>query len=134
VTAPLVILQGATQIIVVKGLRDAANALLDPTGWAIHVVIRKDGVTGQLVATWRYAPRSGEGLAEVVDADPAIDPDVLPGEKWVYLHITSTMFAGATWSRGKLQGEITDPLPSNPPRVARIPDTTDVILSLDAVT
>lgn len=93
---PLLIKQGTTRIIVVSKLRDAAKQPLDPTGWTVHAVART-GIWGPAVAVWRTTPGEDEGLAEVVDADPDIDPTVAADEKWIYLHITPDWSDTWTW-------------------------------------
>lgn len=108
---PLEIKQGTTRIIVVSQLRDAAKQPLDPTGWTIHAVARP-GVWGPVVAEWvSGTPGEDQGLAEVVDAEPDIDPSVTTGEKWIYLHITPTWSDTWTWSRADLDIEIHEPGP-----------------------
>jgi len=106
---PLEIKQGTTRTIVVSKLRDSAGQPLDPTGWEVHAVARA-GVWGPVVAAWRTTPGDGEGLAEVVDADPDVDPTAA-GEKWIYLHITPAWSDGWTWTYADLDIEIHEPPP-----------------------
>lgn len=126
-TIPIV--QGTTTAITAGNIR-IDGALIDPTGWTIHAVLRRDHVEGLLVATWRNIPGPGEGLAEVAPADLNIDPSAV-GQKWVYLRITPEMSSAWTLSRGVCHAEITEPSGS-PPRKARIIDRP-VYLDREAV-
>lgn len=106
---PLLIKQGTSRTIVVSKLRDARKELLDPTGWDIHAVARR-GIWGPVVAEWvSGSPTAGQGLAEVVDADPQIDPTVQAGEKWIYLHIEPDRSDTWTWRHAALDIEIHEP-------------------------
>jgi hypothetical protein len=108
VADPLQIKQGTTRFITIKGLRDDAGNILDPTGWDIHGVARP-GLWADETAVWRDSPGVGEHLAEVVDADPDIDPTVLPGEKWIDLHIDPDVSDAWTWGHARLDVEIREP-------------------------
>lgn len=100
--------QGTTRTVTVKGLRDADGNLLDPTGWDLHAVARP-GLWAAPVAVWRDNPGAGEMLAVVVDADPELDPAVLPGEKWIDLQIDPADSDPWTWGTAVLDVEITEP-------------------------
>lgn len=108
---PLRIKQGTTRTVTVTGLRDAHGAILDPTGWAIHGVARP-GMWADPTAVWRSAPPGvGEYLAEVVDADPTIDPTVVSGEKWIELHIAPAVsLTWVTWRNAVLDVTVTEPV------------------------
>jgi hypothetical protein len=108
---PLKVKQGTTRTVALTGLRDSTGALLDPTGWAIHGVARP-GVWADPVAVWRDTPDTGAGelATEVVDADPAIDPTVEAGEKWIDLHIDPDVsLSWVTWREAELDVTITEP-------------------------
>lgn len=105
---PLVLKQGTTRTITVTGLRTAANELLDPTRWGLHAVARP-GIWADPVAVWRDTPGVGEHLAEVVPADPTVDPTVSPGEKWLYLHIAPVVSDTWEWATANLDIEISEP-------------------------
>jgi hypothetical protein len=110
VPEPLRIKQGTTRAVLVTGLRDSHGALLDPSGWAIHGVARP-GIWADVVAVWRDTPDTdlGELLAEVVDADPTIDPTVQDGEKWIELHIDPDVsLAWVTWRDADLDVTVTE--------------------------
>lgn len=101
--------QGVTRIITVTHLVDAHGQWLNPTGWSIHAVARAGSVKGPSVAAWRDSPGTGEGKAEVVDADPTIDPTSSAGEKWIYLHVDPSMSDTWTWTSAELRIEIQEP-------------------------
>lgn len=107
----LEIKQGTSRTIVVSKIRDAAEQILDPTGWEIHAVARS-GMWGPIVAEWvSGSPGEDQGLAEVVDADPDIDPTVATGEKWIYLHIAPAWSDTWTWRHAELDIEVHEPAP-----------------------
>lgn len=99
--------QGATRTVTVKGLRDAEDQVLDPTGWSIHAVARP-GLWAAPIGVWRDQPTGDELQAEVVDADPT-ETGVLPGEKWIDLHIDAAVSDTWHWSVANLDVEITEP-------------------------
>jgi hypothetical protein len=103
--------QGTQRYITVTNLRDAHKQVLNPTGWTITAMARQGSVRGPLVATWRDDPGAGEYLAEVVDADPLIDPTVQPGEKWVYLHVDPSASNAWTWVTAELWVNLAEPSP-----------------------
>lgn len=105
---PLLVKQGTTRVVTVTGLRDTFGAVLDPTGWAVHAVARP-GVWAAPVAVWRNTPSAGEHLAEVVPADPRLDPTVVTGEKWVWLHVDPAVSLTWSWSVVNLDVEVTEP-------------------------
>lgn len=106
---PLIIKQGTTRTVFLTGLRDTHGALLDPTGWGIHGVARP-GVWADTVAVWRDTPGAGELQADVVDADPTIDPTVVTGEKWVELHVDPAVSLGwVGWRDAEVDVTITEP-------------------------
>jgi hypothetical protein len=105
---PLKVKQGTTRTVALTGLRDATGALLNPTDWAIHGVARP-GIWADPVAVWRDEPGEGELQADVIDADPAIDPTVEPGEKWIELHIDPAVsLTWVTWRDAELDVTITE--------------------------
>lgn len=110
-TPELVIKQGTTRIVAVTKLRDAAGQPLDPSGWEIHAVART-GVWGPVAAEWvSGSPGPGQGVAEVVDADAAVDATVTVGEKWIYLYIPPAMSDGWLWQSAELDIELREPAP-----------------------
>lgn len=109
---PLEIKQGTTRVIYLDQLRDATDSPLNPSGWGIHAVARL-GIWGPAVAVWRDTPNTGESLAEVVPADPELDPDVVDGEKWIYLHIDPDVSDAWSWSQSVLDIEIREPSTGN---------------------
>lgn len=107
---PLRIKQGATRTVTVTGIRDAAGVVLDPTGWAVHGIARP-GMWADPVAVWRDTPGTGELLADVVAADPVLDPKAVEGEKWIELHIDPAVSLGwVTWQDADLDVSITEPV------------------------
>lgn len=105
---PLKVKQGTTRTVALTGLRDSAGALLNPTGWAIHGVARP-GIWADPVAVWRDNPGDGELQADVIDADPTIDPTVEAGEKWIELHIEPAVsLTWVTWRDAELDVTITE--------------------------
>lgn len=105
---PLRIKQGTTRTVLLTGLRDSDGALLDPSGWGIHGVARP-GIWADSVAVWRDTATGDELQADVVDADPAIDPTVEVGEKWIELHIPPEVSLGwVTWRDAELDVTVTE--------------------------
>lgn len=108
---PLKIKQGTTRTVAVTGLRDAHGSILDPSGWAVEAVARP-GIWADPVGVWRDTPDEGAGelLAEIVDADPTIDPTVEAGEKWIDLHIDPDVsLSWVTWREADLDVTIIEP-------------------------
>jgi hypothetical protein len=102
----LIIKQGTDRTIVVHTLRDVHRRVWDPTGCIIHAVARS-AVEDLVVAVWRSGtPGAGEGLAEVVNADPEIDSTTLPGEKWIQLYIAPEWSDTWTWTSANLDIEV----------------------------
>lgn len=107
---PLEIKQGTTRVVTLRNLRDRAGQLLDPTGWGIRGVARP-GIWADVVAVWTGNPAGGEYLAEVVDADPELDPTVVDGEKWIDLHIDpEASLSWTTWFTALLDVSVTEPV------------------------
>jgi len=120
---PLTIEQGTTRVIVVSGIRDDADAVLDPTGWALRGVARTAGAA--MVAEWSHEPTGAQGLAEVVDPVAAgligpDDPAPAAGERWILLHVTPAMSRAWWWNTAHLDVHMTEPTP--PFREERIVD------------
>jgi hypothetical protein len=106
---PLEIKQGTTRVVTLRNLRDSTGSLLDPTGWGIRGVARP-GIWADVVAVWTDTPADGEYLAEVVDADPDLDQTVVPGEKWIDLHIDPDVsLTWTAWFVALLDVSITEP-------------------------
>ena len=125
--APLEIQQGTTFVLIVKNLRDKVGAVLDPTGWAIRAVARRNPHDGAILAAWSSDPVGTEGTAAVSVADPLPGETVTPGEKWIYLYGTPTMSRAWAWSTARLDIHITEPV--SPFREAQISeDDTRLIL------
>lgn len=110
VAEPLLVKQGTTRVVTLRSLRDNTGALLDPTGWGIEGVARP-GIWADVVAVWSDDPADGEYLAEVVDADPDLDPTVVAGEKWIDLHIDPDVsLTWTTWFVALLDVSVTEPV------------------------
>lgn len=109
---PLIIKQGTTRLVALTGLRDAAGGVFDPTGWIVRAVARA-GIWAAVASEWHSAPTITQYLAEVVNADPACDSSVIPGEKWIYLHIDPAVSDTWTWSDAVLDIEIREPSTGN---------------------
>ena len=125
--APLEIQQGTTFVLIGKNLRDGVDAVLDPTGWAIRAVARRNPQDGAILAAWSSDPVGTEGTAAVGAARPLPGETVTPGEKWIYLYGTPTMSRAWAWSTARLDIHITEPVP--PFREAQISeDDTRLIL------
>lgn len=99
--------QGTDRTVTVKGLRDGNGDVLDPTGWSIHAVARP-GIWAAPIGVWRDQPTGDELLAQVIDADPT-ETGVLPGEKWIDLHIDAAVSDTWSWSVAVLDVEIIEP-------------------------
>ena len=123
VAALLEIQQGATVVIIVKNIRDYAGAVLDPTGWTVRAVARRNPRDATILAAWSSVPTGIEGSAVVGDPQPAPGETVTPGEKWIFLHVTPAMSRAWTWSIAWFDIHITEP--AAPFREVRItePDT-----------
>jgi len=125
--APLEIQQGTTFVLVVNNLRDKVDAVVDPTGWTIRAVARRNPHDGAILAAWSSAPTETEGTAAVAAAAPLPGETVTPGEKWIYLYGTPTMSRAWAWSTARLDIHITEPV--SPFREAQISaDDTRLIL------
>ena len=125
--APLEIQQGTTFVLVVNNLRDKVDAVVDPTGWTIRAVARRNPHDGAILAAWSSAPTETEGTAAVAAAAPLPGETVTPGEKWIYLYGTPTMSRVWEWSTARLDIHITEPV--SPFREAQISaDDTRLIL------
>jgi len=125
--APLEIQQGTTFVLLVYNLRDRVDAVVDPTGWTIRAVARRNPHDGAILAAWSSAPTETEGTAAVAAAAPLPGETVTPGEKWIYLYGTPTMSRAWAWSTARLDIHITEPV--SPFREAQISaDDTRLIL------
>jgi hypothetical protein len=101
---------GVTRWIQFRALRDAGNALFDPTGWAIRGVAKRGTVDGDVVAEWVSGTPSGtQGLAEVIPADLTVDPTADPSELWVQLNISAAMSDAWNFHHAPLDVEVTEP-------------------------
>lgn len=109
----LPIAQSVSRIVRVSKLRDDADEYWDPTGWTLHAVARAQNYNGEVVGVWRSTPGTGEGLAEVVAADPTLDPSANPTEKWIHLHVDPWMSAAWTFTVAELWIQATEPFPGS---------------------
>jgi len=126
-SAPLEIQQGTTFALIAREIRDDAGVVLDPTGWTIRAIARRNPHDAVILAAWSSAPTGTEGPAVVGDPDPAPGETVAPGEKWIYMHGTPAMSRAWTWSTARLDIHIVEPV--SPFREARISeDDTRLIL------
>ncbi len=104
------ITQGSDCTIHVRGIKDAAGAALNPTGWTVRAQARS-GPDSSLLAEWR----SGAGLWGVATTDA----------DGVHLAVPAAMSDPWTWGTAKLHVEITEPVLNG--RQAR-PGEGDLIL------